>query len=175
MILETPRLLLVPTPLHVVQRRLAEEDFIETLDTPHGPQQVTFPAEWPGDPLPMFPGFAAWLAANPGAEQWGGIVVLRDTWTAVGQAGFKGGPDRDGAVELGYGIGPRYGGRGYATEIVKAFLEFARADDRVASVLAETSATNVASRRVLEKNGFQRAGRREDPEDGPLDLWRAPA
>ena len=39
-------------------------------------------------------------------------------------------------------------------------------------VNAETSIDNIASQRVLERNGFARVGERVDEEDGPLYCWR---
>lgn len=52
-------------------------------------------------------------------------------------------------------------------------LAWAGADQRVGLVSAETSAGNVASQRVLERNGFVRTGERVDEEDGQLICWQA--
>jgi RimJ/RimL family protein N-acetyltransferase len=58
-------------------------------------------------------------------------------------------------VELGYGIVPSRQGRGYATEAVAAMVAVAWADPVVEAVVATTGTGNAASRRVLEKAGFQ--------------------
>ncbi len=61
--------------------------------------------------------------------------------------------------------------RGYATAAVGAIVNAAPALG-VTTVRAETSVTNAASERVLERNGFERVGRNFNPADGELTLWR---
>ena len=72
----------------------------------------------------------------------------------VGSGGFKGPPQPDGTVELGYSVLPQYRGRGYATEAVAALLLWAFPHNEVARVIAETALENRSSVRVLEKLGF---------------------
>jgi len=79
---------------------------------------------------------------------------------------------QDGMVEIGYGVGASRRGRGHATAAVAAMLETAGADEAIRVVTADTAVTNPASQRVLEKNGFLRAGSYVDPEDGELIRWR---
>ena len=67
---------------------------------------------------------------------------------------FKGPPDRDNAVEIGYGFDPFYHNRGLATEAVAEMVRWALLDDGVEAVIAETANMNVASMRVLQKVGF---------------------
>lgn len=88
----------------------------------------------------------------------------------VGSAIFKGAPV-DGTVEIGYGIAPRCQGRGYATAGVDALVALALARAEVDAVHAETSVVNVASRRVLQKNGFRFTGQRLTDDDGLVDCW----
>ena len=77
--------------------------------------------------------------------------------TLVAGAGFMG-PPKDGAVEVGYSVVDEARGFGYATEIVEALTRRAFEFDDVRRVVAETDASNAASQRVLERNGFARAG-----------------
>ena len=73
----------------------------------------------------------------------------------VGDCGTHGGPDADGAVEIGYGLAGPYRGRGLATELARALAGWLLADPDVRRVVATThAAANPASRRVLEKVGF---------------------
>ena len=72
--------------------------------------------------------------------------------------------------EIGYGTAPACMGRGVATAAVAAMLDVAR-DQGLFGLTAETSVSNPASQRVLEKNGFVRRGGRVDAEDGPLVCW----
>jgi RimJ/RimL family protein N-acetyltransferase len=107
------------------------------------------------------------------ADPWvhGFAVVERESQTIIGSAGFKGPPDGDGRVEIGYGIVPDYQGRGYATEAAAALVAFALADNQVKLIRAHTLPTPNASTRVLEKCGFRRLGEIADPEDGLVWRW----
>jgi RimJ/RimL family protein N-acetyltransferase len=102
----------------------------------------------------------------------------RTAWMAVagrevvGMIGHKAAPSPQGVVEIGYGIAASRRGRGYATRAVAAVVAAARREPSLKAIVAETVADNFASQRVLEKNGFARAGEREDPEDGLLIVWR---
>ena len=64
-------------------------------------------------------------------------------------------PMEDGAWEIGYHIGKRYTGRGYATEAVKAFLPVMAEAIGIHEVIGVCLKDNTASRRVLEKCGFE--------------------
>lgn len=60
---------------------------------------------------------------------------------------------------LGYWVGRRYAGRGHATAAVRAMLGYAFEELRLHRVEAACVPANVASRRVLEKAGFELEGR----------------
>jgi RimJ/RimL family protein N-acetyltransferase len=79
------------------------------------------------------------------------------------------------AIDIGYGVAATRRGRGFASAAVGAILEWARGDDRVTVVRAESGVDNPASQRVLENNGFVRVGERVDDEDGPVIRWEAAA
>ncbi len=85
---------------------------------------------------------------------WGPLQIRElATGLAIGGIGFKSVPDGAGSVEIGYGIAPSRQGRGIASEAVAAVLELARRHGaRV--VRADTDVDNLASARVLTKNGF---------------------
>jgi GNAT superfamily N-acetyltransferase len=74
----------------------------------------------------------------------------------AGLAGFKGEPDRDGTVEIGYGIDPAYRNRGYITEAARALIAWAFEHPACRYVIAPgTRKDNPASNRVLAKLGMQ--------------------
>ena len=168
--LETPRLLLIQTPLEVIQQRLETDEFKSEI----AGQTIHFPPEWPGLALPHFADWAEYLLQHPQSEDWGGILVEKASLTAVGQMGCKGMPDEHGMVEIGYGINPSFWGRGYATEAAQALVEWLKNQPSVKYIKAETLLDNVASRRVLEKTGFSQISTRHDPEDGDLIVWGQP-
>jgi RimJ/RimL family protein N-acetyltransferase len=141
------RLVLRPVPWEAVQAITAGRRLPGWADD--------YPAE--GDAMIAGLLFRAGPAAWPGANQaWGHRqVVERATGLVVGGIGFAGPPGAAGEVELGYGIVPSRQGRGYATEAVAAMVAVAWADPVVEAVVATTATGNAASRRVLEKAGFQ--------------------
>jgi len=83
-------------------------------------------------------------------------------------------PPAQGTIRIGYGVAAGRAGQGVATRAVGDLLDWARADHRVDRVTAETGHHNIASHRVLERNGFVRIGTRFDAEDGHLIVWDAP-
>ncbi len=60
--------------------------------------------------------------------------------------------------EIGYWFGVRYWGRGYATEAAQALVDHAFGDLGREVLHAGARVSNPASRRVLEKCGFQWTG-----------------
>lgn len=76
----------------------------------------------------------------------------------------------DGVAQLGYRIGERYGGQGVATAAIALALDQAR-DRGLWALEARVLDDNIASARVLEKNGFRKTVSSE--MDGrPLTLYR---
>ena len=62
------------------------------------------------------------------------------------------------APELGYRLGVPYWGQGFATEALHAVIDFAFNEFEHSALHAGARVTNPASRRVLEKCGFQWTG-----------------
>ena len=60
--------------------------------------------------------------------------------------------------EIGYWAGEPFWGQGYGTEAVRAMIDHAFTATELEALLASCRVTNVASRRVLEKCGFQWTG-----------------
>ena len=113
-----------------------------------------------------------WLRRNLARfGQPGNWLVVADG-EVVGLCSHKTGPNADGAVEIGYGVAPSRQRRGHATRAVAGMLQIAGDDPAVKVVLAATSVDNPASQRCLIKNGFVETGRKIDPEDGPVIMWR---
>ena len=82
------------------------------------------------------------------------LVVESETERVVGDCGWFGPPAEDGEVEIGYGLAAASRGKGYGTEAVRALVAWIVEQPGVRRVVAEADATNVASRRVLERLGF---------------------
>ncbi|MFZ0215813.1 MAG: GNAT family N-acetyltransferase, partial [Candidatus Dormiibacterota bacterium] len=90
-------------------------------------------------------------------------------------------PDHAAAVEaragdagIDYAIGdPARLGRGVGTALIAALVRRIRDQHPGAGIIADPEASNVASRRVLEKNGFQLVAERplsSEPTDAPMAI-----
>lgn len=78
----------------------------------------------------------------------------------------------DRSLRIGYGVAPSRQRRGVATRAIGDLAAWARMDDRVRAITAETAVDHQASQKALARNGFMVVGAREDAEDGPLICWR---
>jgi RimJ/RimL family protein N-acetyltransferase len=65
---------------------------------------------------------------------------------------------REDGPEVGYWLGVPYWGRGFATEAVRALIDHAFGDLEHEALISGARVNNPASRRVLEKCGFQWTG-----------------
>jgi RimJ/RimL family protein N-acetyltransferase len=106
------------------------------------------------------------LEANKGTAGWGFwyFTLPNEEGSpslAVGNGGFKGPPDADGTIEVGYSVLEEYQRRGYASEAVGALIAWGFAQAGVRRVIAETYPELIGSIGVLRKLGFQ-----EIPEGG---------
>jgi RimJ/RimL family protein N-acetyltransferase len=84
---------------------------------------------------------------------------------------------REDAAEIGYWIGVPHWNGGYATEAVRALIDHAFGELGHEALQARARVTNPASRRVLEKCGFQWTGVglyriRAIKSSAPLDRFR---
>jgi len=93
------------------------------------------------------------------SNQPGGEIVFLITGSDGGVLGCCGIERLDGGTaEIGYWLGVAHWGKGYATEAARAVIDHAFADAGCETLLAGARVSNPASRRVLEKCGFQWTG-----------------
>jgi RimJ/RimL family protein N-acetyltransferase len=81
----------------------------------------------------------------------------------IGVIGYKGPPDLEGQVEIGYSVLPSNRRLGYAAEAAAALVQRAWAHPDVKAVIAETLPELQASIGVLEKCGFEYIGEGSEP------------
>jgi RimJ/RimL family protein N-acetyltransferase len=126
-------------------------------DTPIAPVEI----------LQMLADLDARVSATFSPASW----LIVDEEEMVGLCSIIRPPDH-GEIAIGYGIAPSRQGRGIASRAVGEVITWASANPRIRAVTAETAVTNIASQRVLIRNGFIQVGERVDEEDGPLLCWR---
>jgi [ribosomal protein S5]-alanine N-acetyltransferase len=151
----------------VTRERLETERLVcERLTPDHAPELMTLLSD-PRVAKPLFasaePPSEAEMVENLGAKvaHWErfdfGLWLLRDRVTGemLGRGGlqhtFVGGCDE---VEIGWAILPARWGQGLATEMARAAAGVAFDDLRLGELVAFTLPENIASRRVMEKTGF---------------------
>jgi len=164
--IQTERLRLVPvTPAHVAAYFRSREELGSLLG-------ASVPDDWPVCPESM----EYWrekLAELDNAAGWAGYIFVHEKNAAViGDGGFKGPPDAGGKVETGYAIVPALRRQGYATEAVKALINWAFSHPEIKYVTAETLPQGKESMRVLEKLGMSYEGTGTDPHEGTVFLWQ---
>jgi RimJ/RimL family protein N-acetyltransferase len=81
------------------------------------------------------------------------VIALRD-----GPVGICSIELREGVAEIGYWLGVPFWGHGYATEAARALIDHAFGELGHDALMAGARVSNPASRRVLEKCGFQWTG-----------------
>jgi GNAT superfamily N-acetyltransferase len=86
------------------------------------------------------------------------FIVRRADGRIVGDLGTHGAPDGGGCVEIGYSLAPSVRGKGVGTAAVAALVGRLATVPGIRQVTAITGAENTASRRLLERQGFQLTG-----------------
>lgn len=150
--IETPRLTLIPLSLDQVRLHIAGGTLLEeNLGVRPGHRTVTEPL------LSIIRAFTIPFLQDPARQPiydtiW--VALDRDRQQLVADIKFKGAPDEEQTVEIGYGTYPAFQQQGYMTEIVGGLTAWALAQPGVNRVTAETAVTNAASQAVLLTNQF---------------------
>lgn len=98
------------------------------------------------------------MEKEPGNEKWYSYFAIIVNNKIIGSIGSKGKPDKDGMIEIGYGIAACYENKGYTTEAVSLFCKYFFSNKLVQAIKACTDLSNIASQRILIKNGFKYSG-----------------
>lgn len=99
-----------------------------------------------------------------GFDIW--MVVKKEDMTVIGDAGFKGKPDENGMIEIGFGLIEEEQGKGYGLEVASSLMEWAGKQRNVKTIIADCLLNNYASIKVLEKCGMNEVRR-----DSELIYW----
>ncbi|PVY44002.1 GNAT family N-acetyltransferase [Pontibacter virosus] len=149
--IHTERLVLIPFTLEAARTLYAGNNAVLTY---LGLQPTRF---WPDqesmDTLPRIIKRLEKLPEPTGFESW--MIVLKHNATVIGDAGFKGGPNQEGTVDIGYSIIEQEQQRGYGLETAQALVNWAFQHPDVKAVTANCLLENTASARILQKIGME--------------------
>jgi RimJ/RimL family protein N-acetyltransferase len=165
----TPRLELTPLEAESIQALLGGDGTrLRALTGAAFPHPIA-PPPYMADSLPVV---GARLRKTPSeARWWNWLIVRQEDGEAVGSVAFGGKPDPAGAVLIGYAMYPGHEGHGYATEAVKAMVEWAFAQPGVTAVRALAPVWNTPAVHVAEKVGMRPVASEEDDEVGEVLVY----
>lgn len=136
--------LVTPEDAPAIQRLVSDPAIAATTRIPH---------PYPEDGARLF--VARHLEERASGQAY--VFGIREAGQLVGACGLHG-VGEGAARELGYWVGRRFWGRGYATFGVRRVLAFAFTELRLQCVGSAALESNTPSRRVLEKCGFELLG-----------------
>jgi len=91
--------------------------------------------------------------SHPWYTYW--LIVVIEENIGIGMVGFKGVPNEQGEVEIGYGVDPIFQRRGYMSEAVRALIAWAFSHPECRTITAtNVLLNNFASQKVLQRNCF---------------------
>lgn len=163
----TPRLRLISASADMLRAALRDDSELG------GMLSARVAAEWTEFGAPVFDYVLKQLEAHPEQQDWWTYFpVTRNHPTLIGSGGYKGPPDEDGFVEIGYEIAPTYRNHGFATEMARTLIDHAFSHPGVQGILAHTLAEKNASVAVLSHSGFQKSDELPDEEEGTIWKWQ---
>lgn len=113
------------------------------------------------------------LLNNPDESPWWlHLFIHQQDRALAGMGGYKGPPDGQSMVEIGYQIYEPYRNQGLATEAANGLINRAFEHPDINIVQAHTLAEENASVRVLKKCGMTFVQAIDDPDDGAIWQWQ---
>ncbi len=163
--LTTDRLILFETNIPVLEASIrGDEALAELLD-------IVVPENWQTTGLFPYIQVLEKMKADRREEGWWMYLpVLKEEKKLIGSCGYKGFPDEQGIVEIGYEIIPSLRKQGFATELAKELINHAFSFKEVKKVIAHTEPITNPSTRVLEKCGMAKTKKIEN--QGTIWAWK---
>ena len=143
----TNRLILVPMTYDMVSAVLNEQSrVIEELGFKANDK---WPREDTLDILPIIEQKLRTHGETKGVDIW--MIIKREDMTIIGDIGFKGEPDENGIIEIGYGLIEEERRKGYGYEAAKGLIQWVFSHDDVKTIKADCLKDNTGSIRILQK------------------------
>jgi len=152
MVLETNRLLLLPMTIDFIDGLISGDKKAYSL------LNIKPSEEWPSEEifsfLPMIKKSLLQKKEPTGFDSW--IFIDKYDLCIVGDGGFKGEPNENGGIDLGYGIVKSKRRNGYAFEAVSELIRWAFSKPNVKYITADCLNENEPSIKLLEKLGMKK-------------------
>ena len=97
-------------------------------------------------------------------QRWRPPVDQEKAGPVIGSCGIRRKPESGWEADIGYELAPEHWGRGYATEVALAMVDFGFRELGLHRISSRCIADNAASARVLEKVGLRLEGRLRENE-----------
>jgi RimJ/RimL family protein N-acetyltransferase len=150
--IETARLLLKPLSVQEMRKYILSDFSLETsLNLEHRPRNISDRIKTTIESK-IIPDLIDKNKDNLFYTFW--TIINKNQNIMVADICFKGEPNEKGEVEIGYGTYPEFQNKGFMTEAIEGFTNWALRQNKITSILAATDPDNIASKRVLEKNNF---------------------
>ncbi len=154
--LETERLRLIPMSLEFVS------GIINNDSTVYFDFDVKKTDEWPEkadikDILTLIHDSLSRKSVPDGFDAW--LFVNKEDNCIIGDGGFKGSPDEEGHIDIGYAIIESQRNRGLAFEAVSALLHWGLRQKEVKAITADCLDNNFPSIKLLSKLGMKEVKR----------------
>ena len=83
------------------------------------------------------------------------FLIRKSDKKIIGILSFKGIPNSNGEVNIGYALAEEFRHKGYMTQAVLAICKWAKQHKEVKSIIAETKTDNYSSQKLLKRCGFE--------------------
>ena len=151
-----------PSPVSLTTARLiirdfCENDFVGVHEYARDPETVKFMNWGPNTPKETR-NFIDLAVSQQGVEprvNYHFVIALHGNEKIIGGCGIHFRNSFFDQAEVGYGFNKKYWGQGYATESLGALLKFGFEILGAKRIKATCDTRNLASARVMEKNGMQ--------------------
>ena len=166
----TPRLALVAITPESLRSERSEDGLLGSITN------ANVPLEWPPEHWEphVFKLLLKRITDDPTEVGWHRYVALRQTdksRTLIGTLGGFRKAERPEEFEVGYSVLQDFQGKGYATEGIKALIDWALARSSVKTISAQTFPSLPKSIRVMKKCGMKYVGA-GDEEGSVRYQWR---
>lgn len=149
---QTERLLLLPLSYPQLLKYLQADHSLESELGLTPARRVISPDLMEAFRQAILPAVA--VSADQGLYYTLWTIIHKEQKAMVGDCCFKGPPNKAGEIEIGYGTHAQFQNKGFMTEAVSVFCQWALNQPDVKAVVAETAESNLASQKILIKNGF---------------------